>query len=264
MNALALHPGDIAIAAIVLLVDGLLSIAMRLRIHRALAIASLRMMLQLIALGFVLRAVFRVDAAWLTFALILVMTIAAAREAAARPQRRLRRRHYMVSFASVAAPALLTCLFAMVCILPGHGGWTPRFVVPVAGILLGNVLNSVSIGMAAILEGIALAAPAIEAQLMLGRSFREASGALERDAIRRAMVPMVNQMSAAGIITMPGIMTGQVLAGMDPLGAATYQIVLMLLLAGGSGLAAIVSVRLVLRQLTDERERLRLDRLRGR
>jgi ABC-type uncharacterized transport system, permease component len=136
--------------------------------------------------------------------------------------------------------------------------------VPVAGILLGNVLNSVSIGMAAILEGIALAAPAIEGQLMLGHSFREASGALERDAIRRAMVPLVNQMSAAGIITMPGIMTGQVLAGMDPLGAATYQVVLMLLLAGGSGLAAIVSVRLVLRQLTDERERLRLDRLRGR
>jgi ABC-type uncharacterized transport system, permease component len=106
MNALALHPGDIAIAAIVLLVDGLLSIAMRLRVHRALAIASLRMMLQLIALGFVLRAVFRVDAAWLTFALVLVMTVAAAREAAARPQRRLRRGHYMVSFASVARACL--------------------------------------------------------------------------------------------------------------------------------------------------------------
>ncbi|QWT21626.1 ABC transporter permease [Bacillus sp. NP157] len=256
------QPWDIAIASIVLLVDGALSIRMRLGIHRPLAIAALRMVLQLVALGFVLRTVFAIDSAWLTIALILAMTLAAAREASARPQQRLRQGHYLTSLASVGAPSLLTCLFALAVLLPGEGGWTARFAVPVAGILLGNVLNAVSLGMAGILEGVVLEAPAIEARLMLGHAFRDATGPLERRSIRRAMVPLVNQMSAAGIITMPGIMTGQVLAGMDPLHAATYQIVLMLLLAGGSGLGSILATRLALRQLTDPRERLRLDRLR--
>jgi putative ABC transport system permease protein len=261
MSTVSLSAPDIAIAATVLLLDGVLSVAMRLQIHRALAIASVRMLLQLVALGFVLRAVFALDSVWVTGALVGVMTLAAAREAAARPQKRLRSGHYLTSLASVAIPALLTCVFALVAMLPADAGGSPRYVVPIAGILLGNVLNSVSIGMAAVLEGVALEAPSIEARLMLGHTFHEATASLERNAVRRAMVPLINQMSAAGIITMPGIMTGQVLAGMDPLQAATYQIVLMLLLAGGAGLGSILSVRFVLRRLTDDRDRLRLDRL---
>ncbi|MGF6493980.1 putative ABC transport system permease protein [Luteibacter sp. 621] len=262
MTTVSFSAVDVAIASIILVLDAALSIALRLGFHRSLAIAAVRMVLQLIALGFILRTVFAIDAIWLTLALVLLMTLAAAREAGARPQQRLRRGHYLTSLVGVAAPALLTCVFALISLLPGDDGWSPRFVVPVAGILLGNVLNAVSLGMADVLEGVTREAPAIEARLMLGHTFSDASGSLQRRAIRRAMVPLVNQMSAAGIITMPGIMTGQVLAGMDPLQAATYQIVLMLLLAGGSGLGAVVSVRLVLRQLTDARERLRLDRLR--
>jgi len=263
MNTVTFSVADVAVASIILVFDGVLSVVLRLGIHRSLAVAAVRMILQLVALGFVLRTVFSIDAWWLTAALVLLMTLAAAREAGARPQQRLRRTHYLTSLISVAAPALLTCVFALISLLPGDDGWSPRFVVPVAGILLGNVLNAVSLGMAEILEGVTAEAPAIEARLTLGHTFGVAIGPLQRRAIRRAMVPLVNQMSAAGIITMPGIMTGQVLAGMDPLQAATYQIVLMLLLAGGSGLGALVSSRLVLRQLTDERQRLRLDRLRG-
>jgi putative ABC transport system permease protein len=255
---------DIALAAVVLVLDAVLSMTMRLQVHRALAVASLRMIAQLVALGFILRTVFAANAAWLTMALILAMTLAAAREAAARPQRRLNRGHFLTSLTGVAAPALLTCLFAMACFTgPGADGWTPRIVVPIAGILLGNVLNSVSMGMTGVLDGVTREATAIEARLLLGHTFHEATAPLQRRAVRQALVPLINQMSAAGIITMPGIMTGQVLAGMDPLHAATYQIVLMLLLAGASGLAAIASVRLVLGRLTDERQRLRIDRLGG-
>ncbi len=80
-------------------------------------------------------------------------------------------------------------------------------------------------------------------------------------SVRRALLPMINQMSAAGIITLPGIMTGQILAGMDPLEAAKYQILLLFLLAGGSGLAAGATAWLAAGRLTDDRQRLRLDRL---
>ena len=76
------------------------------------------------------------------------------------------------------------------------------------------------------------------------------------------MLPIINQMSAAGVVTLPGIMTGQILAGMDPVEAVKYQILLMFLLSGGSGLAAVSIAYLAAWRLTDSRQRLRLDRLR--
>lgn len=80
---------------------------------------------------------------------------------------------------------------------------------------------------------------------------------------RIGLLPVISQMSAAGIVTLPGIMTGQILAGLDPLEAIKYQILLMFLLAGSSGLAAMIVARLAARSLTDARQRLRLDRLQG-
>jgi putative ABC transport system permease protein len=92
---------------------------------------------------------------------------------------------------------------------------------------------------------------------------RQALGELVRTSIRRGMIPIINQMSAAGIITLPGIMTGQLLAGMDPVEAVKYQILLLFLLTGAGGLAAAGAVYLAARSITDERQRLRLDRLRS-
>jgi len=83
-----------------------------------------------------------------------------------------------------------------------------------------------------------------------------------REAIRRGLLPIINQMSAAGIVTLPGIMTGQILAGLDPLEAVKYQILLMFLLSGSSGLSASSVSYFAARRLTDQRQRLRLDRLR--
>ena len=103
--------------------------------------------------------------------------------------------------------------------------------------------------------------PAVEARLTLGATYWEAVTPYVRDAIRRGLVPIINQMSAAGVVTLPGIMTGQILAGLDPIEAVKYQILLMFLLAGGSGLAAAGAAYLAAWRLTDERQRLRLDRL---
>ena len=82
--------------------------------------------------------------------------------------------------------------------------------------------------------------------------------------MRLGLVPIINQMSAAGVVTLPEIMTGQIIAGMDPIEAAKYQILLMFLLSGGSGIAVVACGYLAARKLTDERQRLRVDRLKVR
>jgi putative ABC transport system permease protein len=139
--------------------------------------------------------------------------------------------------------------------------YDPRYAIPLAGIVLGNVMNSASLALDSLLGGVVRERAAIEAQLALGVSFLRSMRGLIRGSVRRALLPLINQMSAAGIITLPGIMTGQILAGMDPMEAAKYQILLMFLLAGGSGLGSVIVVYLGARRLTDERQRLRLDRL---
>ncbi len=127
--------------------------------------------------------------------------------------------------------------------------------------MLGSVLNGASLALDTLLDGVVRERSAIEARLALGGTIALAMRPLVRRAIRNALLPIINQMSAAGIVTLPGIMTGQILAGMDPMEAVKYQILLMFLLAGGSGLAAVTAVYLALRRLTDARQRLRLDRL---
>ena len=263
MNAIALTPLDLGVAATLVVVDAAISVALRLGLHRRIAVATIRMVLQLVAIGFVLRFVFALRQPAVTLALVVVMTLVAAREVATRPSQRLAGfGNHLVGATSVGLAVVLTALLALTTAIRPQPWYDPRYAVPLVGIILGNVLNAASITLDVILGGFAREKGAIEARLAQGASFREASRPLVIRAIRQGLLPIINAMSASGIVTLPGIMTGQILAGMDPLEAVKYQILLMFLLAGASGLAAVAIAFLAAARLTDERQRLRLDRLR--
>lgn len=262
-GVIVLTPGDLAIAASLVALDAILSLIFRLGLHWRIAVASVRMVVQLVAIGFVLKIIFALNSPALTALLIGIMVLVAARETAARPERRLSPLSMMgVGAASVAFATVVTALFALTTALRPHPWYAPRYAIPLAGILLGNILNATSLSLDSVLSAAARERAAIEARLSLGATYWQAIGSLTRDAIRRGLVPIINQMSAAGVVTLPGIMTGQILAGLDPIEAVKYQILLMFLLAGGSGLAAAGAAFLAARRLTDPRQRLRLDRLR--
>lgn len=262
MTPLSLHATDIAWSASLLVIDGALSLWLRLRFHRALAIATVRMVVQLVAVGYLLRFVFAERSASLTAIVLLVMALIAVREAAVRPVRRLAGGNLWVALPNVLGVVMLTTAFALMTAIRPDPWYDPRYAIPVGGILLGNILNASSIALAGVLDNVGLRREAVEAQLMLGRTFREASAPVVSRAIHSAMVPVINQMVAAGIITLPGTMTGQMLAGADPVEAVKYQILLIILLTGSSCLAAVGTAFLAASRLTDDRQRLRLGRLR--
>jgi putative ABC transport system permease protein len=264
MSAISLSPADLAVAAALVAFDAGLSIALRLRLHRQVLWAAGRMVVQLIAVGYLLRLVFQVGHPLATLAIVLVMSAIAAREIAARPERTFKGFTGLgLSAGGVAIATVVTVGLALTTAIRPQPWYDPRYAVTLVGIILGAVLNSGSLALDAMLGGVSRERSAIEAQLALGASFHQATAPLLREAIRRALLPIINQMSAAGIITLPGIMTGQILAGLDPVEAVKYQILLMFLLAGASGLAAFVIAYGTLRRLTDDRQRLRLDRLRA-
>jgi putative ABC transport system permease protein len=264
MTPILLSPGDIAISAMLIVLDGVLSLALRLNLHRQLAIAAVRMVVQLVLVGFILRFVFALSSPLVTLAVVVVMVAIAGREVAARPEQRLGRiGNYAIGASAVALATFLAAVLALTTAIRPQPWYDARYAIPLAGIILGNVLNGASLALDSMLSGVVRERAAIEAQLALGATFGQAIRGLVRASVRRALLPIINQMSAAGIITLPGIMTGQILAGMDPLEAAKYQILLMFLLSGGSALAAVVVVYLAAMRLTDDRQRLRVDRLRG-
>lgn len=263
MTTVLLTPSDLAIAASLVVVDAALSLALRLDLHRQIAIAAFRMTVQLVAIGYVLRFVFALDNPAATLAIVLVMTLVATREVAARPERRLTGAgNYLIGATGVALATTVTAVLALTTAIRPEPWYDPRYALSLTGIILGTVLNTGSIAFDAVLSGFPRERREIEARLALGETFRAASRPIVTNAIRLGMLPVINQMVAAGIVTLPGIMTGQILAGMDPLEAVKYQILLMFLLAGAGGLVAVTIVLLAARRFTDERQRLRLDRLR--
>ncbi len=259
---ISLSPTDLALASALVALDAGVSIALRLNLHRQLLWAAARMVVQLIAVGFILRFIFTLNNPLATLAIVVVMGMIAAREIAARPVHKFKGLAGLsISGATVALATIVTAVLALTTAIRPHPWYDPRYAISLVGIILGSVLNAGSLTLDGIVGGVWRERSAIEAQLGLGVEFRVATLPLLREAIRRGLLPIINQMSAAGLITLPGIMTGQIIAGMDPVEAVKYQILLMFLLAGASGVAALTIAELSLRRLSDARQRLRLDRL---
>ncbi|WDZ95806.1 ABC transporter permease [Herbaspirillum sp. WKF16] len=264
MSVLSLSAMDLALASILIVVNGIASLALGLQVHRSLAVAAVRMMVQLLLVGVILRWILGNQSPMVTAIAVLVMIAAAAREVSSRPRTPFQGRFGIgISAVVVGASSLLTVALALSTAIRPQPWYDPRYAIPLMGIVLGSVLNSASISLDSFLSAASSAAAEIETRLALGATRNEAVRPQLIAAIRSGMLPVINQMSAAGLITLPGIMTGQVLAGMDALEAAKYQVLLMFILAGASGLAAYGCASLASIRLTDSRHRLRLDRLRS-
>jgi putative ABC transport system permease protein len=265
MKPVSLTATDLAIAAALVLLSALCSLLLSLRVHRPLLIASARMVVQLLLVGAVLRIVFHLSNPWVTCLMLGIMGTATIYEVGARQERRLRGIwHYLAGGAPTVVSSFGIVVLALVTALRPSPWYDARTAIPLSGIILGNVMNAVSLALNFFFTSAYRERVAIEARLALGAPRRQALQPLAAQALRTALIPTINQMAAAGLITMPGIMTGQLLAGMDPLSAAKYQILLMGLMLGGSFCGALTALWLAMRLLSDPRDRLRLDRLRPR
>jgi putative ABC transport system permease protein len=124
--------------------------------------------------------------------------------------------------------------------------------------IIGNSMNALAIGINNWFDGISKERDRVEQYLSLGASARESTAANYRNAVKSGMIPSINALMTVGIVFIPGMMTGQVLAGIDPLIAIKYQIVIMLLLVGSSGLSTIIALHIVRRLTFTPSEQLKI------
>ncbi|GAJ27885.1 ABC transporter permease [Acidomonas methanolica] len=256
--------GALIVAAVLVGCGVGLSVWASLGVARNLLTSAVRMAIQLLLVGNVLLFVFTRSSVWLTVLVVACMFAAAAYEAGARQTIRLPTVwHFAIGTMATFTGTTVAVLTGLLTVLHPHPWYQARSAIPMVGLLLGNVMNATSLSMNALLSDVSRDRRAVEARISLGASRFGAMRGVMRQAIRTALLPTFNQMAAAGIITLPGIMTGQVLAGMNPIDAARYQIVLMSLIVSGNMIGATVAASLLTLRLTDARGRLRLDRLKS-
>lgn len=262
MSAVDLSWVDLGLAAVLLVINGAISLAFGLRLEVSLAVAALRMAVQLAAVGFVLKFVFAQTSPLWTLLMALVMVSVAGYELTQRQERRLRG-WWAYGFGNLTLLLVggLSTLYAVAVVIGPEPWHAPRYVLPILGMVLGNTLTSLSLALQTLTEGAERERVSIEARLALGATRLEAFGPVLRRALRTALTPLLNVMSVAGVVTLPGMMTGQILAGADPAEAAKYQIMIMFVLTGAAGFGALVAGLGGVLLLTDNRHRLRLDRL---
>ena len=157
--------------------------------------------------------------------------------------------------------ASVVTLFALTTQVQPDPWYHPRYALPLLGMILGNTMTGVSLGLNTIGTLVSRDKAAIESQLALGETWHVAVRPVLREAMRSGLMPIINSMSATGLVFLPGMMTGQILSGVEPFDAIKYQILIMFLIAGGTGIGVVTAVHAAAARLSDSRHRLRLDRL---
>ncbi len=262
MNVITLTPLDLILAGGLVVLLAILSIMMQLGVARRLLVAALRTTVQLMLIGLVLNTLFaNVQLVWVSL-LAMVMLLVAGREVMARQHRRFGGLWgYGLGTLSMFVSAFATTIFALLVIVGTDPWYAPQYAIPLLGMMLGNTMNGVSLALDRLTTSAWQQRGVIEARLTLGQEWRVAIGDITRESVRVGMIPIINAMAAAGIVSLPGMMTGQILSGTPPLEAVKYQILIMFMIAAGTGFATIAASWIGARRLFDERCRLRLDRL---
>lgn len=238
---------ELALATGFVLAVAVISWRLALGLEKDLAIATVRTYLQLLALGFVLRWVFSNQTWWLVLMLLGVMTLTAAqiivRRSPDAPKGIL-----ASSFFSMALTGLIVTFSVTGLIVHVQPWYHAQYVIPIAGMVLGNSMTGIALALERVFADMDTRADELLALTALGATPWETSSGSIRTALRAGMIPTINAMAAVGIVFIPGMMTGQILAGVDPLEATGYQIVVMLMVAAATALGSMLAVLLTYRQ----------------
>ena len=190
-----------------------------------------RMFIQLVVIGYFLVYIFATSDPWL-ICLVLTVMLVAASWISLSPVSQSKRQLYPLVFLALALGGGSTLLVVVVGVLDLNPWYEPRYIVPLAGMIFANSMNTVSI-----------AAERFESEITSGQP----PDAAKRMSFQAGMIPVINSMFAVGLVALPGMMTGQILSGITPLVAARYQIVVMAMLFSASGLSAALYLQLVCR-----------------
>lgn len=197
--------------------------------------ALFRMLIQLMLIGYVLIYIFASDSPYLVVLVLSVMLVAAS-IIAMRPLQRQYRSHYLYAFVSIFIGGAITLFLVAFGVVELDPWYEPRFIIPIAGMIFANSMNAVSIS-----------AERFENEILRESSYHEARAI----SYKAALIPIINALFAVGLVSLPGMMTGQILSGVDPLIAVRYQIMVMLMILGSGGISVAIYLSFLKRNIQE-------------
>jgi putative ABC transport system permease protein len=242
---------QVSLAALLIVISGAISILLKLGLERRLLVAAVCTVVQLLLIGFVLEWVFRLDRWYVVVAMMSIMTLVAGVAATQRTGVRYPG-IWIRSVGATWASSWLVAGLALFVIVRVRPWYTPQYAIPLLGMILGNTLNGVSLGLDRLGNELSGKRDEVESLLALGATRWEAARRPIQRAVKTGLIPTINAMMVVGVVSLPGMMTGQLLAGTSPVEAVKYQIVIMFLIASGTALGTVLVVLLSFRRLFND------------
>jgi putative ABC transport system permease protein len=225
-----------------------ISLALSLGLERRILISALRAAIQLSLVGFVLHWVFLSSSPWILAFVLVFMTLTGTHTVATRIQKSYPG-IWLDAFVSISVNSLLVLFYSFFWMTHGESGYQPQEVIPMAGILIGNSISGITLALDQFTSHFQNRRDEVETWLSHGATRWEAMRGAMKDSIRTGLTPILNSMSVAGLVSLPGALTGQLLAGADPMRAARYQIVILMLILCATYMGSLCAVGLAFRRV---------------
>ena len=220
---------------------------LKLKLEKDLAWGTVRTFAQLFIMGYILKFIFQLNNVVFILLLYTFMIFWAAHAVRGRVKEDSVR-FFVPTFVSMVASYMLVSILVTVVIVQVKPWYTPQYFIPLGGMIIGNAMNAITIALDRLFSDLCQHRAEIELSLSLGASYQEATHSVMRDAVNAGMIPSINALMTVGLVSLPGMMTGQILAGTDPLIATKYQIVVMLMIVAATAIGSVLIAHVVRRR----------------
>lgn len=251
MNSSEISVTSLVIASLLVVVSMLFSYLQKLKLEKETIISVIRAVIQLIAVGYILEYVFRLNNPAFTTLIVLIMTFNAAYNASRRGKDI--KNGLLISFAAIAVGAGFTLY---VLVLSGTIKYQPNQIVPISGMIISNAMIALGLCYRQLSADFKSRCDEVEAKLSLGADILPSSIEIMRDAIRTGMVPTIDSAKTMGIVSLPGMMTGLILAGTSPVQAIKYQIMVIFMMLSTTAISSFLACYLSYRGFFNGRKQL--------
>lgn len=252
MNNLNISNLSLVFASALVLVALLIDYKEKLGLGKDIFIAAIRTVLQLFIIGYILSAIFKLDNGVVTSLMVLFIIFNAAYHAGKKNTHL--EKGFKVSFIAIG---MGTFLSLAILLLSGTLKWTPSQIVPITGMIASNAMTAVGVGYRTMNSKFTDQKQQIEEKLSLGATKKQATLPIIKESIKTAMSPSIDRAKTVGLVSLPGMMSGLMFAGIDPTTAIRYQIVVMFMLISTTGFATMISSYLGYKEYFNEFDQLK-------
>ena len=241
MSLIEISPFQLFLCLLFVMGAGLGSLVFKLGLEKDLVWGTIRTFAQLFLVGYALKAVFQINNVYVILLLYTWMIFWAAQTIRSR----IKEKEIPIllpTFGSMVLSYMIVSILVTSVIVQVKPWYTPQYFIPLGGMIIGNSMNAIAIALERLFSDIRNRRDQIELAFCLGATYQEATQEIMSDVIKAGMIPSINAMMSVGLVFLPGMMTGQILAGADPVTAVKYQIIVMLMLVASTTIGCIVVV----------------------